>query len=128
MKNLIAILALSSLTFGCAMKQKIMDVSMVSATHTHVPEGSRLVEKGPVTGKFCADSFKDKGSVGLFDEAIKSAQQQSGVDFISTVSFFREGNCVSIEGTGQKLADAGASVPSAPEAPTRTVTPTKKGK
>lgn len=88
---------------ACASKQKIMDVPVVSMTHDHLPEHKRLQETGPVTGKYCQDTFGDKGSFGLFDEAVKSAQTQGSIDFITNASFFREGGCVSVEGTGQKL-------------------------
>jgi hypothetical protein len=96
-------LALGVLAGGCSSKQKIMDVSLVSMTHASVPEGARMQEQGPVTGRFCSSLTGDKGSVGLFDEAIKKAQSTSGVDFISNASFWNDSGCVSVEGTGQKL-------------------------
>jgi len=93
-----------SLTLGaCTIKQKVMDVPMVSGTYTHLPDDAKLRESGPVKGHLCARSVKDKGSVGLFDEAIKAVQAESGADFISDASFFREGSCISIEGIGQKI-------------------------
>ena len=91
-------------TAGCVSKVKVMDVSVVSMTHSHLPLGAKLEEKGPVTGSFCADISNDKGNVGLFDEAIKSAQSQSSVDFITNVTFWRDQKgCILLEGTGQKI-------------------------
>jgi hypothetical protein len=113
MRYLVLAITVALVAFGCAMKTKVMDVSMVSMTHPYLPEGSRLEDKGPVSGKFCADSFNDKGSVGLFDEAISAAQKEHDVDFITTASFFREGNCVSIEGNGQKIVSSNSASPMA---------------
>lgn len=106
---------------ACAMKQKVMDVAAVSMTKNYIPEGGTLKETGPVTGKYCADQWNDKGSIGLFDESVKAAQAQSGVDYILNASFWREGSCMTVEGTGAKVAggaaptmDAPAATPAAP--------------
>jgi hypothetical protein len=88
---------------GCNSKQKIMDASLVSMTHSSIPEGARLQDQGPVSGRFCSNLTGDKGTLGLFDEAIKNAQSTSGVDFIANATFWNESGCVSVEGTGQKL-------------------------
>jgi hypothetical protein len=99
----IAALALS----GCQMKQKVMDASIVSMTYTSLPADSKLADAGPVSGKFCSDSFNDKGSIGLFDEAVKSAQTTHKIDFITNATFWRdEHGCILLEGTGQRLAAA----------------------
>jgi hypothetical protein len=89
---------------ACAMKQKVMDVAAVSMTKTYMNPGDSLKEMGPVTGKYCADQWNDKGSIGLFDESVKAAQTQSGVDYILNASFWREGSCMTVEGTGAKIA------------------------
>jgi hypothetical protein len=110
MKNLIILVSSGLLFASCAQKVKVMDVSVVSMTHTHLPPAAKLQEKGPVTGSFCADSSKDKGHVGLFDEAIKSAQSLNSVDFITNVSFWRdEHGCILLEGTGQKIVAENAA-------------------
>ena len=104
MKNLTWVLSSVVLFASCVSKVKVMDVSVVSMTHSHLAPGAKLQEKGPVTGTFCADMSNDKGSVGLFDEAIKSAQSQNSVDFITNVSFWRDqSGCIILEGTGQKI-------------------------
>ena len=101
MKNIIL---LGSLVFlsACAMKQKVLDASAVSMSHSHVPEGKKLKEVGEATGQFCTSS-NDKGSMGLMDNAIKNAQMNSKVDFILNASFFQEGSCMTVEGTGARI-------------------------
>jgi len=105
MKKISLAIAGLALVSGCTMKQKIMDVAVVSMTRSSLPAGATLKETGDVSGKFCSDQFNDKGQIGLFDEAIKQAQKQSGTDFITNASFFSEGSCVTVEGTGQKIAE-----------------------
>ncbi len=104
MKNSIfySFLALT-LTSGCAMKQKILDVNGISMTHQNVPDGQRLQEVGPVAGKFCPKTFKDKGAIGLLDESVRDAQNQYKIDFILNAAFYRAGACVEVEGTGARL-------------------------
>ncbi len=102
MKILISLVLLLSLV-SCASKQKFLDASAVSMTHNSFSQGTKFKEMGPVAGGFCADSFKDKGEFGLMDEAIKDAQKKSGADVIVDASFFMEGSCVTVEGTGKTV-------------------------
>ena len=88
---------------GCAMKTKILDTTAISMTRTNLKAGEKLQETGPVTGNFCMDSFNQKGSIGLLDESVKSAQTQYNVDYILNASFWQEGSCISVEGTGAKV-------------------------
>ena len=90
---------------------------MVSMTHSDLPNGHHLRATGQVTGRFCADTFGDKGSIGLFDEAIKVAQSESHADFISSASFFSEGSCITLEGTGEQLVDENAGTSAQPKSP-----------
>ena len=87
---------------GCAVKQKVLDASAVSMTRSYLKKGRELKEIGDVEGNFCTDSG-DRGSVGLMDEAIKDAQKKSKADFILNASFYQEGSCMSVEGTGAKM-------------------------
>ncbi len=105
MKTLILAALLVGVT-SCAHKVKILDASAVSMTQTSVEPGQNLVEIGDVEGEFCADQFNDKGSVGLIDMAVQNAQTKSGADWITNASFWRSGSCVSVTGTGKKLAAA----------------------
>lgn len=95
---------------GCQFKQKVMDASLVSMTHSHIPEGMKLAETGPVSGEFCPQTLSDSGSIGLFDQAVKSAQDKAAIDFITNASFWRnESGCILLEGTGQRLRAASAA-------------------
>ena len=97
---------------GCQMKQKVMDASLVSMTYPNIPEGMKLAEAGPVSGEFCPQMMSDSGRVGLFDQAVKSAQEKSGVDFITNASFWLNGSgCISLEGTGQNLRSVSSNAP-----------------
>jgi hypothetical protein len=131
MKNSILILALAVGLGGCAMKTKVLDATAVSMTHSSLKEGEKLQETGPVTGKFCADTFGDKGTIGLLDESIGAAQKQFQVDYITNASFWREGSCISVEGTGAKIVASNSTAspmaaPSIDPAPTATKSKKKK--
>lgn len=107
MKNLtLAICALNLLLTGCAMRTKILDAAAISMTRTSLNAGESLKEAGPVSGKFCADTWSDKGTIGLIDNAVMSAQKQAQVDVILSASFWQEGSCVDVEGTGAKIVAA----------------------
>ncbi len=98
---ILAVLSLAVLG-GCTMKTKILDAGAVSMKHYHLKKGKKLKEIGEVTGEFCTDS-SDKGQVGLMDEAIKAAEASSGADFITNVTIYVSGSCVTLEGTGFKV-------------------------
>lgn len=98
---------------GCAMKTKILDASAISMTYPSLKEGQKLQETGPVKGEFCSDTFGDKGQIGLIDECVKSAQAKTGVDYIMNASFWHEGKCVSVEGTGAKVVGSADLAPMA---------------
>ncbi len=97
-----SVLLLLFVLSSCSVRQKIMDVSIVSMTQTHVPEGMKLSQGPTLESKFCPSS-EDKGNIGLFDQAVINAQKTNGVDFITSASFWHENNCVILQGTGQKL-------------------------
>lgn len=107
MKTLAVIFLLVSAT-SCAHKVKLLDASAISMTHASVEPGQNLVEIGEVESEFCPDTFKDKGSIGLIDEAVKSAQKKSGADFIKNVTIWYKielmSACIQVEGTGAKVA------------------------
>lgn len=89
---------------GCAMKTKILDTAAISTTHQSLKPGEKLEETGPVSGQFCMDMWNDKGQKGMLDETVKNAQAQHQVDFILNASLWREGQCLTIEGTGARVA------------------------
>ena len=88
---------------GCAMKTKILDVQAVSMTRQSLKPKETLKETGPVSGEFCPDMRNDKGTLGLIDESTKRAQDASGADFITSATYSMKGNCIVLEGTGQKV-------------------------
>lgn len=100
--KIFALIAVTLMLGACAMKQKVLDASAVSMTHTAVPDGKTLEEVGPVKGTFCTDSSQ-KGSYGLMDESVKDAQKTAKVDFIVNASFFQENRCMTVEGTGARI-------------------------
>ncbi|OFZ49025.1 MAG: hypothetical protein A2381_15575 [Bdellovibrionales bacterium RIFOXYB1_FULL_37_110] len=104
MKTLLITLSLVILSSCAFQRVKVMNASAVSMTHDSLKPGQTLVESGDVKGEFCADNLKQQGSFGLFDEAIKNAQSTNQVDFILNATFWATGNCMSVEGTGAKVA------------------------
>lgn len=110
---------------SCAMRSKILDVSAVSMTRSHLNPGEKLQETGPVSGQYCSDTFGDRGAIGLIDECVKSAQSQSGVDYILNASIWAEGRCVTVEGTGAKVASSGGTM-STTTTPPSNAAPMKK--
>lgn len=100
--KIVALIAVSLMLGACAMKQKVLDASAVSMTHSSIPEGKKLEEVGPVKGSFCTDS-SHKGTFGLMDESVKDAQKTAKVDFIVNASFFQENRCMTVEGTGARI-------------------------
>ena len=108
MKTLIIASLLIAVT-SCAHKVKVLDASAVSMTHSSIEAGQNLVEIGEVESEFCPDTFGDKGQIGLLDEAISNAQKKSGADWIMNASFWRdEKGCISVTGTGKKIATTAA--------------------
>lgn len=102
MKTLILI-SIALVVSSCAMRQKVMDAPAVSMTHDSIKPGMELVTKGPVKAEFCTDSWKDKGSIGLMDEAVKKAQTDNQVDYILNASFWTTGGCMQVEGDGANV-------------------------
>ena len=106
MKNSIAILgAALALVTGCSAHYKILSVPAMSMTVPSVPEGSAATAAGRVTSQFCTgdDPVVSKDSnVGMIDEAVAKAQQQSGAKYLSDVTVSGDGKCVYVEGTAMK--------------------------
>ena len=88
---------------SCAHRVKILDANGVSMTKYHLKKGQKTKQLDDVEGKFCPDSFNDSGTLGLIDEAVKDAQKKSGGDFLSQVTFYKEGHCVVVSGTPLKI-------------------------
>lgn len=97
--SLVALIALSA----CATKVKILDTTAISTTRGALEPGERLRQTGSVHGKFCPQTFDDRGNIGLLDEAVKSAQRRYGVDYIMDATFWNESGCITVEGTGANV-------------------------
>jgi hypothetical protein len=106
MKNSIAILgAALALVTGCSAHYKILSVPAMSMTVPSVPEGTAATAAGRVQSQFCTgdDPVVSKdANVGMIDEAVAKAQQQSGAKYLSDVTVSGDGNCVYVEGTAMK--------------------------
>ena len=102
MKNL-ALILIAAVSVSCAMRQKVLDTSAISMTHDSLKPGTELMTKGPVKAEFCSDAFKDKGDIGLMDEAVKKAQADHQVDYIMNASFWSTGGCMVVEGEGANV-------------------------
>jgi hypothetical protein len=104
MKNLFILIAMTIIFSSCASsRQKILDTSAVSMTKISLEKNQKLNPIGPVTGRYCKGTSQKNGEYGLMDEVINDAQTKSGADYITEVSFWLEGGCIVLEGTGQKI-------------------------
>ncbi len=114
MKNL-ALILIAAVSVSCAMRQKVLDTSAISMTHDSLKPGTELMTKGPVKAEFCSDAFKDKGDIGLMDEAVKKAQADNQVDYIMNASFWSTGGCMVVEGEGAKVVETKAASSTLPK-------------
>lgn len=107
MSKLALVLAGAGLFFslGCATKVKILDAASVSNTHYNQVKNTRLKSVGDISGEFCQETFGESNQ-GLLDNAITQAQKKNKVHFISNVSFFAKGGCVTVEGEGFRMVRA----------------------
>jgi hypothetical protein len=90
---------------GCSAHYKILSVPAMSMTVPSVPPGSAAAAAGRVQAQYCRgdDPVVSKdANVGLIDEAVAKAQQQSGAKYLSDVTVSGDGDCVYVEGTAMK--------------------------
>jgi hypothetical protein len=107
MKNAIVLAsAVGVFVMGCSAHYKILSVPAMSMTLPSIPDGSApATAAGRVQSEFCTgdDPIVSKDSnVGMIDEAVAKAQQQSGAKYLSDVTVSGDGNCVYVEGTAMK--------------------------
>lgn len=105
-KAIVAASAFAAFTMGCSAHYKILSVPAMSMTLPSIPEGTApATAAGRVQSEFCTgdDPLVSKDSnVGMIDEAVAKAQQQSGAKYLSDVTVSGDGNCVYVEGTAMK--------------------------
>jgi hypothetical protein len=103
--SVIAACALGIGAAGCSSHYKILSVPAMSMTVPSIPPGTTATASGRVEAEYCPgdDPVVSKDSnVGLIDEAVAKAQQQSGAKYLSDVTISRDGNCIFVEGTAMK--------------------------
>jgi hypothetical protein len=92
-------------TTGCSNRYTILSVPAVSMTTPSLPEGSSVTPAGKVEAQYCQgdDPIVSKdNNVGLIDEAVAKAQQQSGAKYLSDVTIQQDASCVYVDGTAMK--------------------------
>ena len=89
---------------GCH-RSLFLRANAVSMKHRALPENTKLHEIGPVSGRYCIKQteFNKGEDVGLMDEAIKAAEREHNVDFILHANFYKEHQCVIVEGDGARI-------------------------
>lgn len=96
---------------GCSARYAVLTVPAVSMTEPSVDaSGASATSAGRVEGKYCPgdESLTSKdNNVGLIDEAVMKAQKQSGADYLTDVTVYRDGRCVVVEGTAMKRPPTG---------------------
>ena len=101
----LALLALTACIAGCAGRYTILTVPAISMTTTTFAAGYRGTPVGHVEAKFCSGDtpvVSKDDNVGLIDEAVMKAQQQSGATYIADAVISRQEDCVFVAGTAMK--------------------------
>ena len=101
----IAACALGIGAAGCASHYKILSVPAMSMTIPSIAPGTTATAAGHAEAEYCpgdAPIVSKDSNVGLIDEAVAKAQQQSGAKYLSDVTVSRDGNCIFVEGTAMK--------------------------
>jgi len=101
----LAPLALAACVAGCAGRYTILTVPAISMTTTTFAAGYHGTPGAHVEAKFCSGDtpvISKDDSVGLIDEAVMKAQQQSGATYIADAVISRQEDCVFVVGTAMK--------------------------
>jgi hypothetical protein len=102
---LLVVTSLAVASVGCAGRYTILTVPAISMTTASLDPSYRPTPGARVEAKFCDgdDPILSKdGHVGLIDEAVMKAQQQSGAAYLSDVVIAREDECVVVTGTAMR--------------------------
>lgn len=109
MKTLLTLVGVLART-GCSAHYAVLTVPAVSMTRPSVETGTMATPAGHVESKYCPgdDPLTSRDhNVGLIDEAVMKAQKQSGADYLTDVTVYRDGRCVIVEGTAMKGGHTG---------------------
>jgi hypothetical protein len=107
MKSKIALFALSIgiLATGCATRESLFSVPVISMTENSMAANSSAKAIGPVTSQYCRgqDAITGQGeTVGFVDEVVMRAQKEKDAKYIREAQVFRKGDCYLLEGTAAK--------------------------
>jgi hypothetical protein len=97
--------SLALVSAGCAGRYTILTVPAISMTNAAFDPSYRAAPGPRVEAKFCSgdDPIVSKDDhVGLIDEAVMKAQQQTGATYLSDVVIAREDECVVVTGTAMR--------------------------
>jgi hypothetical protein len=105
MKTLTLALSTLCLVGACASRHTILTVPAVSMSRPSM-DADHVVHPGErVNAEYCRGdepiTSKDN-NVGLIDEAVAKAQNQSGAEYLSDVTISQKGSCVMVEGVVMK--------------------------
>jgi hypothetical protein len=94
-----------AVALGCSSRYTILAVPAVSMTTPSLPAGTKGTPAGRVEAHYCTGDtpiVSKDDNVGMMDEAIMRAQQQSGASYLSDVTIQRDSDCVYVEGMAMK--------------------------
>lgn len=93
---------------GCAHKYSLLNTHLVSVTETEIDE-TKAKKVGDVSVRYCtgdtatAKENLDSYQVGLMDEVIHKAQEETKSSYIMDAHFKAQGNCIFLDGIAMKL-------------------------
>ena len=97
------------LLLGCGgSRQSLVNLPAVSMSTKGMEAGATAEKIGPVSAEFCTgdDAISTTDSnVGLMDEVIARAEQQSGASYIADAQFSTKGSCIYLDGTAMKIVE-----------------------
>jgi hypothetical protein len=101
----LTLLVLAIAATGCAGRYTILTVPAISMTKTTFEAGYKPTPGPHVSAQYCSGDkpvVSQDDNVGLIDEAVMKAQQQSGATYIADAVISRQDDCVIVEGTAMK--------------------------
>jgi type IV pilus biogenesis protein CpaD/CtpE len=96
------------LIIGCATaRTPLLTVPAVSMSELSFEPGYRGQKSSDIDTVFCPGdprlaSTMDDSTFGLMDEVVSKAQKESGAKYIAQAQFFKQGNCVALQGVAMK--------------------------